>query len=296
MFKKRFVPLGVAALIICAMLIPQVRPAAVSALSVFRVSDTKTITISVDDLRDILAYTEENNKSARQGGEAWKMLSQLMEKAESEIRPLPGEGDFTAFPFGLPAALKDETPALYAVDSQAQSVVLDTAKINTALSEFGASVLLDGGLNGTEVTVNTPPAVMAEYEDVVLAATQTIYVDAPEDILNSLHASFLSIPAIPEDLRAQLAAVSPNTRDVYLPVIEGLGREANINGITGYVYSAGDLAQVLGKLPGFAGNAHLKELQSENASVLIWLKNGVLYFLAGAMSDSELLQIARSVR
>jgi hypothetical protein len=296
MFKKRFVLLGAFALVACAIMLPPVRAAAVSALSIFRVADTKTITISVNDLREMLDYAQENDRAAQQGGEACDMLSQLMEKAESDVRTLSGVRDFSAFPFSLPEALKEETPALYAVDSQARSVTLDTEKMNAGLLDLGAAELLDSGLNGTVITLNTPPAVMAEYAEVVLAATQTVYIDAPDAVMNSLRSSFLSIPALPDDLRAQLAAISPDTRDVYLPVIEGLGRETDIKGTTGYVYSTGDLAQVLGMLPGFADDAHLKELQTENASVLIWLKDGVLYFLAGAMPDSALSQIARSVR
>ncbi len=295
MFKRRFILLGVAAVLVCAMLIPPVRAAAMSALSVFRVADTKTITISINDLREILAFVEEKN-TAIQDDASRQMLTQLMEKAASEVKPLSDAGDFTAFPFNLPSALKDETPALRAVDSQAQSVILDTAKINAALTDLGAAALLETGLNGTALTIKTPPAVMAEYENVLLAATQTAYIDAPDDVLESLKTSFLSIPAIPGDLRAQLAAIKPDTRDVYLPVIEGLGRATDLGGTTGYVYSSGDLAQVLIMLPGFADDAQLQELRDENASVLIWLKDGVLYFLAGALPDSALSQIARSVR
>lgn len=295
MFKKRFVIPIIAAVIACTVMIPPVRAAAVSVLSIFRVADTKTITISVKDLQDMLAFVEDHNTAIPEDPEL-QLLPRLIEKVESEVRSLSGVSDFTAFPFSLPPALKDETPALYAVGSQAVSIVLDTDKINTELSALGAAVLLDSSLNGTAVTVSSPPAVMAEYDDVILGATQTISIDAPENALNSLYKSLLSIPAIPDNLRAQLAAISPKTRDVYLPVIEGLGRETSLGGTTGYVYSTGGLAQVLDMLPGFADDAQLQELRDENVSVLIWVKGGVLYVLAGAMSDSELSQIARSIR
>lgn len=295
MIKKRFVLLAAAAVLAAAIFIPPVRAAAESVLSIFRVADVKTIRISVQDLKDMAVRLEQEGAAAFEDGEARQILTQLLEKVESEVRPLSDVREFTAFPFSLPAALKDETPVLYAVSSQAQSIVLDTAKINAALLELGASVLLDGSMNGTAVTVSTPPAVMAKYDGVVLAATQTIYIDAPEDVLNSLWKSFLSIPAISDGLRAQLAAISPKTRDVYLPVIEGLGRETGLKGTTGYVYASGDLARVMEMMSGLAGRTPPQELRDENASVLIWLKNGVLYFLAGEKSDSELSQIARSI-
>ena len=296
MFKKKFVILGAVAVMVCAIFIPQVRAAAESALSIFRVRDTRTIRISVNDLGDMLTFINDKKMAVQQGDDMEEILSQIIKNAEPEVKTLSDVRDFKAFPFSLPAALKDETPALSAVDSQAASVILDTEKLNAALTGLDAAALLDSSLNGTEITVNTPPAIMAEYEDVQLAATQTVYIDAPAAAMNSLRSSFLSIPAIPDGLRTQLAAIDPDTRDVYLPVIEGLGRETDLGGTTGYVYSSGDLAQVMGMLPGFADDAHLTQLQNENAAVLIWVKNGVLYCLAGEMSDSALSQIARSVR
>jgi hypothetical protein len=294
MFKKRFIIPGIVAVIICAILIPPVRAAAESVLSVFRVADVKTIRISVSDLQDILTFVE-NKGPSDQETEAEDILAQLMEKAEAGIRPISDAGEFTAFPFSLPSALKAETPELYAADSQSQTVTLDTAKINTALTELGAATLLDSRYNGTAVTVSTPPAVIADYDDVTLLATQTLDVDAPDDVVKGLYAGFLSIPAISADLRAQLAAIDPTSQDVYLPVIEGLGREISIGGTTGFVYSSDALANVLSMLPGFADDASLTELRDENASVLVWLKDGVLYCLAGEKSDSELAQIARSI-
>jgi hypothetical protein len=226
---------------------------------------------------------------------ARQMLSQLMEKARTEVKTISDARDFTAFAFSLPAALEDESPMLYAVDSQSQTMALDTVKINASLSGLGATSLLNSSLDGTSITVSTPPAVFAEYDGLLLAASQTMVIDAPDAILNGLKSGILSIPAIPEDLRVQLTSINPRTRDVYLPVVEGLGRETDLGGATGYIYAAGDLAQVLGMMPGFADDAHLEQLQNKNASALIWTKNGVLYCLTGEKSDSELTRIARSI-
>jgi hypothetical protein len=303
MFKKRYALLIAAAFIACVIFIPPVQAAAESVLSVFRVADTKLITISVNDVQEILtllkdaeAKQAEHPQETVPQSEIGSIIQQILGKAESDIKPIGSVGDFTAFPFSLPEAMDGELPQLYAADSQTQSVTLDTTKISAELKELGAAVTLDQSLNGTTVIVNTPPAIVAEYADVLFAATQNVYVDAPDAVVNQLWSALISIPAIPENVRAQLQAIDPKTGDVYLPVIEGLGREADLGGTTGYVYSSGDLAQVLGMLPDFADDTHRAELQDLNASVLIWTKNGVLYYLAGEKSDSELIQIARSLR
>jgi hypothetical protein len=296
MLKKRFVLPAIAALIACTILIPPVRAAAESVLSVFRVAEVKTIRISVQDLQDMVTFLEQEGADKIKESGSNEILEQLMGKAEAAIRPLSDISQFNAFPFSLPSALKDETPELYSSESQTQAVTLDTGKINEELSALGAAVPVDSIYDGTVMTVSAPPVIMAKYSDMLLAATQSIYLDAPDDVISSLYASFLSIPMIPENLRAQLAVINPQTRDVYLPVIEGLGRETSLGGVTGYIYSSGDLAQVLGMMPGFAGDEQLEQMQGQNASVLIWLKDSVVYFLAGNQSDSELSRIAGSIR
>lgn len=293
-FKKRYYLMIIAVLLVGVIFIPPVRAAAESALSIFRVADTKTISISVGDLQELLEYAKTLEEPDTAEYEA--LMQEFMDKAESQVQSLSDAYEFKAFPVKLPDALKDETPALYALDAQEQTVTLDTEKINGALTRLGAAALVDSSWSGTAVTVKTPPVFFADYGDVVLAITENIFIDAPDAVLGNLKSAFLSLPAIPENLRAQLSPIDPKTRDIYLPVLEGLGRETDLGGTTGYVYSTPDLAAVLGMLPDFAGEEELSQLREENASVLVWSKNGALYVLAGQLSDSALSQIARSVR
>jgi len=300
MHKKRFAWLGVTAMIACVILIQPVRAAAESALAVFRVDDAKTITITATDLQDMITGFKNSGvfpSSKDAGGQAGsKSESQTSDNMKSQIKTLDSVREFTAFSFSLPTALKSETPKLYAADSKTQTITLNATEINAELAKMSATTMLDNSLNGSAITVDTPALVMAEYSDVTLIATQSIYIDAPDATTNSLWSSILSIPAIPDDLRVQLANIDPKTRDIYLPVIEGLGRETDLGSTTGYIYSTSDLAQVASVIPDFAGSTQLTKLQGENESALIWVKNGVLYCLAGQKSDSELSQIARSIK
>jgi len=177
-----------------------------------------------------------------------------------------------------------------------KTAALDTAVINDLLYRMGASKTVDESLNGATFTLTTPPAFAAEYQDVALFATQRPYTDAPADVVSALKSALLSVPFIPEKLGAQLMTVDPAGHDVYLPVVEGLGRETDLGGVTGYIYTGSDLSEVLAALPLPAdGDGILSELRDENASLLTWTKGGVLYCLAGDKTDSELTQLARSV-
>ncbi|SMC86841.1 hypothetical protein [Papillibacter cinnamivorans] len=304
MLKKRLAMLGVSAAVVCAVMIPSVRGAAESALSIFRVGDTRTITITVSDIQDMITYygncdlplkMQEGSDEQEDKMPGSAELSDKIGEAMSQVKTLSTLGDFTAFSFHLPTSLKLETPKLLAVDARSETLTLDTAKINAALQKQGATVTVDDSFDGTEITVNLPAAIAAEYQDVTLIATQSVYVDAPDAVMNSLWSGLISIPAISDDLRVQLEAIDPMTRDIYLPVIEGLGRETDLGSVTGYIYSASDLSQVMAMIPSLADSTMTARLQKENASALLWTKNGVLYCLAGQKTDSELSQIARSI-
>ena len=293
MLKKSLPVICAAAVLLAAVLIQPVRAAAESVLSIFRVEAVRTINITVTELQEIAGFMKAH-ALAESGPE--DRLEEALSSIRAQTKPLASISEFDAFPVRLPAALETETPSLSAVEARTDTAALDTAKLNSALSELGAATLVDGGLNGASVSVTLPPAFFAEYEDVVFIATQTVTADAPDDVLNALKSAVLSIPGIPDTLRAQLAPISPKTRDVYLPVIEGLGRTVDLGGATGYLYSTGELARVLSMLPQTADSAAVGRLQEANATALVWTNGGVLYCLIGDMSDSALAQIARTVR
>lgn len=298
MKKKNLAILAVVAVLSGSMFIPPVQAAAESALSVFRVSEAKTITISVTDIQDMANYAKQlqagvkNDQATGETGS--KDTADFQKAAGFMLSPLAGPEDFTAFRISLPRNNK-ETPKLYSVASQSKTFILNTAEINAQLAKLKANPI-DNSLNGAKITVNSPQAAIAEYSNFTLVETQGVYVDAPGNTVNTLWGALTGQPMIPADLRSQLAAIDPTSRDVYLPVIEGLGRGVNIGVTTGYLYSAKDLAQVASMIPNLAPASEVTKLQNKNASALIWTKNGVLYVLAGNQSDSPLSQIARSIR
>jgi hypothetical protein len=127
MLKKRFIIPAVAALLVCAIIIPPVRAVAESVLSVFRVADVRTIRISVQDLQDMIALMDREETPNTNDTEAREILTRLMEKAGSEVITLSDARDFTAFPFSLPTAIKERTRCLCR-RQQSEAVTMDTVK------------------------------------------------------------------------------------------------------------------------------------------------------------------------
>jgi len=133
----------------------------------------------------------------------------------------------------------------------------------------------------------------------MFAATQMPYAEAPVAVKESLQSTLLAMPFLSTSLRSQLAAIPLDNRDVYLPVIMGLGREVSVGRNIGYIYSSTDLSVMLEQMPVNRLNPvpdHATAIEWERqASVLVWVDDGVLYLMAGPLSDSELVRLARNI-
>lgn len=283
--------------------VPQVQAFAVSALSIFRVGDTKTITITLEDIAQMTEsaklYAQEKegydleNKEFPHDKEAMKAEFEAAHGEKPGYLTLTNVNEFAGFDVNLPRDLKNETPELYATE-----VFEKTFEMK----------------EGESVTVAMSPMLVAKYEQVVFMATQGFSDTVSAQVKEEMWEKVLSVPILTENIRAQLAAIDPTTNDIYLPVITGVSREADLGGRTGYLYSASDMKMLMGEefssmMPSGMNeelnaelneelNAELnEELNSElTGNVIIWTKNNVLYVLAGEVSDSELIAMARSVR
>ena len=294
--KKKYAVTAIAAVLIAgAAFLPPVQAATESALSVFRVSDAKTITISVTDLQDLASAVKKLGIAKQSVSQSSKKTpASVQQTAASALKSLESTQKFTSFSASLPTAKRSETPKLYALDSQTKTVTLNTDKINAVLQKIGGGTL-SSSYNGTQIQVVTPPAFVAVYSNVTLVETQGLYLKSSSGTVDALWNKFANLSVIPSDLRTQLTSIDPTEGSVYLPVIEGLGRSTDLGLSTGYLYSAKSLAQVASAVPDLANASVLAKLQSDQTTVLIWTKNGVLYALAGQQSDSALTQIARSI-
>jgi hypothetical protein len=303
--KKKF-SFALAALFFIAAIVyvPAVKSFAVSALSVFRVEEAKTIKVTLADMEEMATWFRQHENKADQH-------KALLEKhigkhpalddptCEPTFRELDSVKEFKEFSFHLPKKLAGEQPDLWAMDPYSFSHALDVAMINEHLSLVGLPAL-DQGYDGATIKVDFPGVIAAQYSEVSLLATQGVALDAPDELLYGLWANVLALPFLSENLRGQLAEIDIKSRDVYLPVVLGIGREVAVGNGVGYLYSTKDLGQlnpILTELRnGEADVAVLNHFETNESNLLIWTNNGVLYVLCGQVPESEIIDLARSVR
>lgn len=285
MKKKRIVSFLLVGVLIAALFIPQVNAFAMDVLSNFRVGQTKTINITLDDVAQMSA-TMQTYAEAAENGDLDDALSEQYETVapayDHETPDTAAEGTeledidgFTAFPVNLPRSLEGEPVSLYATAVQEKTFVTE---------------------DGTEVRVALSPSLLAKYDNVLFAATQGISDTLSSEQRAQLHQQLVDLPIWTENIRTQLSAIDPDTKDIYLPVLTGISREASIGSTTGYFYGMTELQGLAGALPeAFDALDDADAQASENLNVLVWTKDGVLYMLAGNLPEAELIEAARSV-
>ncbi len=289
MKKKTIGTVAIVAALLLTVTVPQVQAFAISTLSVFRIGDTKTINISLDDISQMTEtakdYAEANKGKFDKHGEG-KYEKPSMDS--HEYKTLTNVNEFTAFDVNLPRELKNHETELFATDIIEKSIQMQ---------------------NGDSITVAISPMLVAKYENVAFIAAQGMNNSMSSEAKSEMWQRMLSSPMLTENIRTQLAAIDPNTKDIYLPVISGISREADLGSTTGYLYAASDMQGIMGALPTeltaemqskmsevVSKNTHTSPYEHKNENSIIWAKNGVLYALVGDLSDSELIAIARSVR
>jgi len=297
---------------------------ALDALSIFRVNDVKTLEITVADLQEGIQNFSALKDKAIEKETSHKSLINILSKEKPEITTLATAKDFKAFRLKLPQKLESQTPKISAIDSHAIKFTLNTEANNEILKTLESPALLLSSLNNVEMSLNMPAAALAKYEDVLFFATQKPALEAPNATKEELKDLMLQMPFIPNNIRQQLAEIDLDSKDIYLPVLVGFGREVDLGGRIGYIYTMSDLKGFTETLPadlisqekemkheskhetklGEEKLASMKEMHEkfkkdmpnlDNASVLIWTKDGVMYSLVGNQTDAELSKIARSV-
>lgn len=302
---------------------------ALDALSIFRVNDVKKLEITVEDLQEGVRNFSALKDEASEMETSHKSLINVLTKEKPEMKTLDSAKDFESFKLRLPQKLESQTPKLSAVDSHAIKFSINTEASNEVLKTLKSPTLLPTTLNNVEMSMNVPAVAFAKYDDVLFFATQKPALEAPNAAKKELQDLVLQLPLIPNNIRQQLAEIDMDSNDIYLPVLVGLGREIDLGGRIGYIYTMSDLKGFTESLPSDLQNlqspntgmkheldknhqiklseekldtmteAHEKFKQDspnlKNSSVLIWTKNGIMYGLVGDKTDAALSKIARSV-
>ncbi|MBC2723466.1 MAG: hypothetical protein HGJ97_12425, partial [Desulfosporosinus sp.] len=333
----------VASLALVLGLITFVKPVqtlALDTLSIFRVTDVKTIQITIADLQEGMQTISKLKEESKGKTFEHNSLINVVSQPQHEVKKLNQAKEFDAFKLRLPRELDSQTPEISAMDSSKMTFTLNVDAFNELLKGVNSPKQLSSDLQNVEMSMVSSAAAFAKYNDVLFLATQKSYLEAPQTAKNELRDVMLNFPLIPASLRQQLAEIDEDSSDIYLPVLVGFGREVDLGGKNGYIYTLSDLKGLSETIPAdmTSGLAHTKSLEitdeshkasmdemsekliskygeekfaamkeahkiameemptMENASVLIWTKDGNLYGLIGNKTDAELAKIARSVR
>jgi len=340
---KRKIAIG-ASLVLMMGLITFVKPVqtlALDTLSIFRVNNVKTLEITMADLQEGMQTISNLKEDFKGKNFEHSSLINVVSHPQHEVTKLQEAEEFDAFKLRLPRELESQKPEISAMDSSKMTFTLDVDAFNELLKAVKSPRQLSSNLNNVEMSMVSSASAFAKYDDVLFVATQKSYLEAPQAAKKELRDVMLELPLIPTNLRQQLAEIEEDTSDIYLPVLVGFGREVDLGGKSGYVYTMSDLKGFTETIPqdmiapgshsqaleGLNGKSHeaamdemskkliskygeekfaaLKEAHKiaaeempnmENASVLIWTKDGNLYGLMGNKTDAELAKIARSVR
>ncbi len=318
-----------------ALALPPVRGALAGVLDVFRVERLRIVPVSEAALAAIQSLGE---NVARQTSGTLARLGTAAAEGGDVSGPLAPEEAAARLGFAPP--LLRETPAgtgqpeIRVREAATVRLTLDADAADAVLAAAGATARLPASLDGTTVTLRLGPAALVGYppaagdrpapppgeapggtaadgQPVFLLRTAAPRWEAPGDAdLDALRTALLSIPALPPDLRAELAAIGDWRRVLPIPSPAGAVREVTVQGAPGAYLPGAALATAHAHRaateaphPAFAPAAKTRHAASaaegrngRAAGTLLWVKDGMLTAVTAPGDLAELLRLASLIR
>ena len=277
-------PLSV--LVVSAILLtfPSVRTAAQHFLDLFRIQRFAAVSIDPARLQQL-----EQLKDSKIDFQALlsRNIQVLKEPGKPKIVDDPRAAEQMA---GIPVRLPNSLPngitqaEIRVQDGGSVRFIADTAKLQELLDLLGImDVQAPQQLNGTTVTVNTPPVVSALFTkgktEIMLMQSRSPEITLPQGVyLPQIVEIFLRIAGLSPD-EAQKFAYSidwHSTLLVPVPADAASFHEVDVRGNTGLLIEADNR-------------------RGPNPSVLLWSEDGIVYALSGGIRSFELLEMANSL-
>ncbi len=279
-----------------------VRAAAGNLLQLFRVQHVQVIQVSNTDaavIRDVLqrqgptVLDLKNLAHVRvipgPTGGSW------IRKQQSGAAGTPGAGvpmlspaqARTQLPF--PLRVPQSTPGGYAlqgVEVQPEFHVeiygLNVPHINTLLASLGSSDKLPSDWTGADFTMDVPTSAALVYQGpagqppirVVEGGNPSLAVYPTNLDVATVRNILLGLPFLPNDIRAQLQAVSDWQHTALIPQVAGLSQALPVDGTQGAFVHTGDPV---------------------GDTALVWLHGDVVYAVEGVLSGAQAQTIANSL-
>jgi hypothetical protein len=221
-----------------------------------------------------------------------------MKVTEPDVRSVAGPAAAaaaTGMRILRPASLPADVPAQVSwevVGHGSATFTVDAAAAAAAAARAGvAAPSIPAGLNGTSITVEAGPAVVAVYGSgsaglvqgggdnpptLVIAQAMRPTASTNGATLQQLESFLLSEPGVSSQLAAEIRAIGQPASTLPIPIISGLmtSESVTIDGVQGV--AAGDSTGL--------------------GAAVIWEKDGIVYAVGGLLAQSEVLDIARSLR
>ena len=222
---------------------------ALDALSIFRVSNVKTIEISMADIQEGMKSIYKLKEDLKGKTYSHEPVINVISESKPVMKPLKAANEFEAFKLRLPKALESENRKISAINSSEMKFTVNVDSANEMLTDLKSPKKLSNKLNNVELKMKSAAAAFVQYDDILFFATQKSYLDGPQSVKGELHDVILNLPFIPSHLRGELSDIDDNSSDIYLPFLQGFGREVDLGGKSGYIYTLSDLKSLTGTLP-----------------------------------------------
>jgi hypothetical protein len=281
--RVRRVMVGVA-IAATASLVLVVTGASQDFLSLFQPRQLTPVPVTFADVRSLAGLASYGHVN---GGDPLQVQAETSAAAAGASAGIaaPGVG---RLPSGVPA-----TPRFAVVSGGVVSFTFDAALARAAAARAGGDLPpMPKGLDGSTLTVSIAPAVVIAYgfdpaslyqggglpaggEAFVVIASHIPTVSTTGVTIRQLENYLLSVPGIPAEVASELRALGNPEQTVPVPIPIDLANasKVSINGAPGLLI--GDSTQL--------------------GSVVVWTHNGVVDAVAGTLSSSEALGVARSV-
>ncbi|TCW42520.1 putative zinc finger protein [Thermohydrogenium kirishiense] len=297
-YKKYIAAAAAAAVITASIALPPVQKAEAEILSLFRLNNFKTVTITPDDLQDIKnKFYQAGNKEIdlKQYGDI-KVIGDYGSSKEFSKNNLDKIKSYVGYNFKIPQDVDSFKirDSIYVEKGQSIEFKLNVDNINNLIKTFGGNKLLPENLNektfkiilGNSVHISSTDRNESDSSKNIsygLDIMKTPEIIVPDGVdIEKVRDAVINMPFIPDDVRKQIASIKDWKSTIPLPVTDAdTIKDVTINGSKGIVISRK-----------FDVSSNL-----EVYSNLALNDNGVIYLFSGNnMSPDELIKIAESMR
>lgn len=294
-YRPAWITIGVLLILATALLFPPVQAIANSFLGLFRVEKLTVVQIDAGNLPERLGASDTFQALFSENAQIEPVGEFTRAETPAEASQLAG------IPIRLPTGLEGE-PRLEVQPGGKMSFQVDLALINELLKEIDREdVRFPPEIDGAQVSIEIPAAVVSSYGDCGFAEDQAVDPDAiaytPSGCINLIQVASPTINAPPGLDLAQIGSALLQVVGMSPEDADALSRQ--IDWTTTLVlpiprYEAAIEQVIVDGVDGtFIRQAHSPQ---EPFYMLVWVKNGIIYALAGSGDKEEALSIAASLK